>query len=158
MELEACGAARSPQASPGVIETGVSWDGPEADHFLSGCSQGGPAPLERVAVRDLWEVCFEGRGWELPQHVLLLLIWPAMIDLLAGRNEKGQLGHGDTKRVEAPRLIEALSHEAIVLAACGRNHTLALTGKKAALSVLTEAQRLQRWFVWKRVPQPVSAR
>ncbi|XP_021016916.1 protein RCC2 [Mus caroli] len=44
-----------------------------------------------------------------------------------GRNEKGQLGHGDTKRVEAPRLIEALSHEAIVLAACGRNHTLALT-------------------------------
>ncbi|KAK1340438.1 hypothetical protein QTO34_019008 [Cnephaeus nilssonii] len=44
-----------------------------------------------------------------------------------GRNEKGQLGHGDTKRVEAPRLIEGLSHEAIVSAACGRNHTLALT-------------------------------
>uniref|UniRef100_A0A8C6A557 Regulator of chromosome condensation 2 n=1 Tax=Marmota marmota marmota TaxID=9994 RepID=A0A8C6A557_MARMA len=44
-----------------------------------------------------------------------------------GRNEKGQLGHGDTKRVEAPRLIESLSHEAIVSAACGRNHTLALT-------------------------------
>uniref|UniRef100_A0A8C3CMM8 Regulator of chromosome condensation 2 n=1 Tax=Cairina moschata TaxID=8855 RepID=A0A8C3CMM8_CAIMO len=44
-----------------------------------------------------------------------------------GRNEKGQLGHGDTKRVEAPRLIEVLGNEAIVLAACGRNHTLALT-------------------------------
>nr|XP_039329695.1 protein RCC2 isoform X1 [Saimiri boliviensis boliviensis] len=44
-----------------------------------------------------------------------------------GRNEKGQLGHGDTKRVEAPRLIEGLSHEVIVSAACGRNHTLALT-------------------------------
>uniref|UniRef100_A0A674H1X5 Regulator of chromosome condensation 2 n=1 Tax=Taeniopygia guttata TaxID=59729 RepID=A0A674H1X5_TAEGU len=44
-----------------------------------------------------------------------------------GRNEKGQLGHGDTKRVEAPRPIEALSSEAIVAAACGRNHTLALT-------------------------------
>ncbi|XP_036204995.1 protein RCC2 isoform X2 [Myotis myotis] len=44
-----------------------------------------------------------------------------------GRNEKGQLGHGDTKRVEAPRLIEGLSHETIVSAACGRNHTLALT-------------------------------
>ncbi|EQB78618.1 protein RCC2 [Camelus ferus] len=43
------------------------------------------------------------------------------------RNEKGQLGHGDTKRVEAPRLIEGLSHEVIVSAACGRNHTLALT-------------------------------
>ncbi|XP_005528303.1 PREDICTED: protein RCC2 [Pseudopodoces humilis] len=45
-----------------------------------------------------------------------------------GRNEKGQLGHGDTKRVEAPRPIEALGSEAIVAAACGRNHTLALTG------------------------------
>ncbi|XP_068771683.1 protein RCC2 [Struthio camelus] len=44
-----------------------------------------------------------------------------------GRNEKGQLGHGDTTRVEAPKLIEALAGEAIVLAACGRNHTLALT-------------------------------
>ncbi|NWT77150.1 RCC2 protein, partial [Prunella himalayana] len=44
-----------------------------------------------------------------------------------GRNEKGQLGHGDTKRVEAPRPIEALGSEAIVAAACGRNHTLALT-------------------------------
>uniref|UniRef100_A0A667H7F8 Regulator of chromosome condensation 2 n=1 Tax=Lynx canadensis TaxID=61383 RepID=A0A667H7F8_LYNCA len=44
-----------------------------------------------------------------------------------GRNEKGQLGHGDTKRVEAPKLIEGLSHEVIVSAACGRNHTLALT-------------------------------
>uniref|UniRef100_A0A2K6FEP6 Protein RCC2 n=1 Tax=Propithecus coquereli TaxID=379532 RepID=A0A2K6FEP6_PROCO len=44
-----------------------------------------------------------------------------------GRNEKGQLRHSDTKRVEAPRLIEGLSHEVIVSAACGRNHTLALT-------------------------------
>uniref|UniRef100_A0A8C3UYU2 Regulator of chromosome condensation 2 n=1 Tax=Catharus ustulatus TaxID=91951 RepID=A0A8C3UYU2_CATUS len=44
-----------------------------------------------------------------------------------GRNEKGQLGHGDTKRVEAPRPIEALAGESIVAAACGRNHTLALT-------------------------------
>ncbi|NWV21594.1 RCC2 protein, partial [Origma solitaria] len=44
-----------------------------------------------------------------------------------GRNEKGQLGHGDTKRVEAPKLIEVLGSEAIVAAACGRNHTLALT-------------------------------
>ncbi|NWJ01840.1 RCC2 protein, partial [Crypturellus undulatus] len=48
-----------------------------------------------------------------------------------GRNEKGQLGHGDTKRVEAPRPIEVLGGEAIVLAACGRNHTLALTGRSA---------------------------
>ncbi|ETE57289.1 Protein RCC2, partial [Ophiophagus hannah] len=44
-----------------------------------------------------------------------------------GRNDKGQLGHGDTKRVDAPKPIEVLSSETVVLAACGRNHTLALT-------------------------------
>ncbi|XP_034874910.1 protein RCC2 [Mirounga leonina] len=51
-----------------------------------------------------------------------------------GRNEKGQLGHGDTKRVEAPKLIEGLSHEVIVSAACGRNHTLALTETGSVLA------------------------
>ncbi|XP_043917756.1 protein RCC2 [Protopterus annectens] len=44
-----------------------------------------------------------------------------------GRNDKGQLGHGDTKRVEAPKPIDVLESEVVVLAACGRNHTLALT-------------------------------
>ncbi|XP_053256958.1 protein RCC2 isoform X3 [Podarcis raffonei] len=44
-----------------------------------------------------------------------------------GRNDKGQLGHGDTKRVDAPKAIEVLSSETVVSAACGRNHTLALT-------------------------------
>lgn len=47
----------------------------------------------------------------------------------AGRNDKGQLGHGDTKRLEAPKIIEALADQVIVAAACGRNHTLALTGR-----------------------------
>lgn len=47
----------------------------------------------------------------------------------SGRNDKGQLGHGDTKRLEAPKLIEALADHVIVAAACGRNHTLALTGR-----------------------------
>lgn len=47
----------------------------------------------------------------------------------SGRNDKGQLGHGDTKRLEAPKLIEGLADHVIVAAACGRNHTLALTGR-----------------------------
>lgn len=51
---------------------------------------------------------------------------------VSGRNEKGQLGHGDTKRLEAPKLIEALADEVVVAAACGRNHTLALTGRSSA--------------------------
>ncbi|KAM8927073.1 protein RCC2 [Pelodytes ibericus] len=43
-----------------------------------------------------------------------------------GRNEKGQLGHGDLKRVDAPKLIDSLKGEVFVYAACGRSHTLAL--------------------------------
>lgn len=51
-----------------------------------------------------------------------------------GRNEKGQLGHGDTKRIEAPKLVEALGDQVVVGAACGRNHTLALTEGGTAYS------------------------
>uniref|UniRef100_A0A8B9JA07 Regulator of chromosome condensation 2 n=1 Tax=Astyanax mexicanus TaxID=7994 RepID=A0A8B9JA07_ASTMX len=51
-----------------------------------------------------------------------------------GRNEKGQLGHGDTKRLDAPKLVEGLGDEVIVAAACGRNHTLALTEKGTLFS------------------------
>jgi alpha-tubulin suppressor-like RCC1 family protein len=46
-----------------------------------------------------------------------------------GRNEKGQLGVGDTKRRDVPTVIEALREHNIVGAACGKNHTLILTGK-----------------------------
>lgn len=56
---------------------------------------------------------------------------------LAGRNEKGQLGHGDNKRLEAPKLIETLADSVIVSAACGRNHTLALTGLLRVYLVFT---------------------
>ncbi|XP_071451765.1 protein RCC2 homolog [Hetaerina americana] len=44
-----------------------------------------------------------------------------------GRNEKGQLGHGDAIRRDTPEEIVALKDEVIVNAACGRNHTLLLT-------------------------------
>uniref|UniRef100_A0A8C4QH69 Regulator of chromosome condensation 2 n=1 Tax=Eptatretus burgeri TaxID=7764 RepID=A0A8C4QH69_EPTBU len=44
-----------------------------------------------------------------------------------GRGDKGQLGHGDAKRVDIPRAIETLKGTNIVLAACGRSQTLCLT-------------------------------
>ena len=47
-----------------------------------------------------------------------------------GRNEKSQLGHGDSKRRDEPTLVESLSHVKIVDAACGKNHTVFLTGLK----------------------------
>ncbi|KAG7269523.1 hypothetical protein CRUP_025247 [Coryphaenoides rupestris] len=47
---------------------------------------------------------------------------------------RGQLGHGDTKASGAPKLIETLADAVIVSAACGRNHTLALTDEGTAYS------------------------
>ena len=50
------------------------------------------------------------------------------IFFFTGRNEKGQLGLGNTTRKDVPTVVEALSEFNIVEAACGRNHTLFLTG------------------------------
>lgn len=44
-----------------------------------------------------------------------------------GRNECGQLGHGDRSRYDTPKPIHALEKTMIVNAATGRNHTLCLT-------------------------------
>ncbi|KFM78642.1 Protein RCC2-like protein, partial [Stegodyphus mimosarum] len=44
-----------------------------------------------------------------------------------GRNDKGQLGHCDTKRRDIPTVVETLKDHHIVAAACGRGHTLFLS-------------------------------
>lgn len=41
-----------------------------------------------------------------------------------GRNDKGQLGHGDLVRRDDPLVVEALKNETVISAACGRSHTL----------------------------------
>ena len=51
------------------------------------------------------------------------------INMFAGRNDKGQLGLGHCERTDPPTVVESLSDFNIVDAACGRNHTLFLTGK-----------------------------
>ena len=45
-----------------------------------------------------------------------------------GRNEKGQLGVGDTKDRKCPTLIKEISGHKIVRVATGKNHSLFLTG------------------------------
>ena len=53
--------------------------------------------------------------------------------ILPGRNDKGQLGLGNCERTDPPTVVDSLSEFNIVEAACGRNHTLFLTGKTQAL-------------------------
>ncbi|KAK8944779.1 Ultraviolet-B receptor UVR8 [Platanthera zijinensis] len=44
-----------------------------------------------------------------------------------GRNEKGQLGHGDTRQRSLPSIVQGLSKHRIVNAATGKNHTVVIT-------------------------------
>ncbi|CAI0435823.1 unnamed protein product [Linum tenue] len=44
-----------------------------------------------------------------------------------GRNEKGQLGHGDTVQRDRPTVVSELSKYKIVRAGAGRNHTVVVT-------------------------------
>lgn len=48
--------------------------------------------------------------------------------IFIGRNQNGQLGNGDTVTKDNPVAISALSEMNVIGAACGRNHTLFLTG------------------------------
>lgn len=48
--------------------------------------------------------------------------------LIAGRNEKGQLGLGHLNRMDKPTLVDCLAGCNVIAASCGRNHTLFLTG------------------------------
>ncbi|XP_043603285.1 protein RCC2 homolog [Bombus pyrosoma] len=49
--------------------------------------------------------------------------------LAFGRNDKGQLGVGDTKRRDEPTEVTALKGHTVIGASCGRNHTLFLTSR-----------------------------
>lgn len=62
-------------------------------------------------------------------YILLLPLSLCFFSIKSGRNEKGQLGVGDLVRRDVPTQVEALKSINIVAAACGRNHTLFLTGE-----------------------------
>ncbi|XP_047328167.1 protein RCC2 homolog [Impatiens glandulifera] len=51
-----------------------------------------------------------------------------------GRNEKGQLGHGDTIQRDRPTIVSELSKHKIVGAAAGRSHTLVVTNEGLTLA------------------------
>ena len=68
-----------------------------------------------------------------------------------GRNESGELGHGDTQRLDVPKVVESLKHKVVVKAACGRQHTLVLTqqGQVYAFGENLHGQLGLGWFQFK---------
>jgi len=61
------------------------------------------------------------------------------VQCCVGRNENAQLGQGDTARRDVPTLIDGLTGLNIVRVACGKAHTLFLTGMLSALCRLAIA-------------------
>ncbi|CAN1323196.1 Protein RCC2 [Linum perenne] len=51
-----------------------------------------------------------------------------------GRNEKGQLGHGDTIQRDRPTVVSELSKYKIIKAGGGKNHTVVVTGEGESLA------------------------
>jgi alpha-tubulin suppressor-like RCC1 family protein len=47
--------------------------------------------------------------------------------LTFGNGMYGQLGHGNTEKQSAPKLVTALQGQAVYLLACGNFHTIAVT-------------------------------
>lgn len=51
-----------------------------------------------------------------------------------GRNEKGQLGTGDTENRNVPVMLDSIKDLTVVAAAVGRNHSLFLTDRGSVFS------------------------
>ncbi len=65
-------------------------------------------------------------------HTSVVSLCAYSVDVfIAGRNDSGQLGQGDKDRRDVPTLIETLQDLNIVDAACGRSHTLLLSGRNS---------------------------
>ena len=82
-------------------------------------------PPKRKSLALFIQVEFVSSG---PCSVHLFAITETGAVYAWGRNEKGQLGLGDTKDRKCPTLVEALSGYRIVKVATGKSHSLFLTG------------------------------
>ena len=65
-------------------------------------------------------------------HVWMYIMYSTLCinQCILGRNEAGQLGHGNVTRVDNPTEVSALDGLNIINVAIGKQHTLFVTGKK----------------------------
>lgn len=90
------------------------------------------------AARSLWgphKVCLDGSDKPLRVRGVFsgcnachsVIVTDEGVAMTFGRNDKGQLGLGDTETRITPVVVEALKGIDVVAAACGRSHTLFLS-------------------------------
>ncbi|ESO99540.1 hypothetical protein LOTGIDRAFT_213485 [Lottia gigantea] len=118
-----------------LICGGTNWDLLGRSKVPAGMkNKGGPNLLGPHRVKDLMGIKIRTVAAG-PTSCHCAIITDEGKVLTWGRNEKGQLGHGDTNRRDTPTKVDALEQFNIVDVACGRNHTLFLTEKGQVYSV-----------------------
>ena len=98
----------------------------------------------------MWEEAFQAQAFSLILCIYTKVVLRGVIHfvpLFLGRNNFGQLGHGDKERRDVPTLIESLDGINIIDAACGRNHSLVLSGKvnTVIIQIYNEDNYFQHW-------------
>uniref|UniRef100_A0A0V0GAN5 Alpha-tubulin suppressor n=1 Tax=Triatoma dimidiata TaxID=72491 RepID=A0A0V0GAN5_TRIDM len=77
-------------------------------------------PLDHVRIRAVASGCSAAHSVIITEDYKVYTL---------GRNEKGQLGTGDTEMRSQPYFLESMKDMNVVNASCGRNHTLLLTDR-----------------------------
>lgn len=88
---------------------------------VSGC-----VAAHSVLVNEEGKALTFGKYYSIVTHTIIITTW---YYACLGRNQCGQLGVGDTTTRDNPIPVAGLDEMNIIGAACGRNHTLFLTGK-----------------------------
>ncbi|KAJ7393514.1 Protein rcc2 [Desmophyllum pertusum] len=112
-----------------LISGGTNWDlvgRKEAPKYAA--NAGGPNLWEPHSISSLSNIRVQlvASG---PSACHSIIICEDGTVMSFGRNDNGQLGHGDMVRCDKPKIIDSLKHYTIVQASCGKAHTLVLTAE-----------------------------
>ncbi|CAG0915961.1 unnamed protein product [Notodromas monacha] len=125
----------APTESGAVLICGqTNWDMTGRSSLPKGAKAGGGrciynfhrfSPFKGLKVRSVISGCMAVHNMIITEEGKLFTF---------GRNEKGQLGTGDTERRDAPTLVEELKDFTFVSGSCGKNHSLVLTDRGTVFS------------------------
>lgn len=112
-----------------LICGGTNWDMVGRKEVpKSGVNTGGPNLWEPHSISSLTSIRVQHVA-SGPSSCHSIIICEGGTAMSFGRNDKGQLGHGDTVRCDKPKVIESLKTQTIVQASCGKAHSLLLTAE-----------------------------
>lgn len=110
-----------------LICGGTNWDMVGRKEVpKSGANAGGPNLWEPHSISSLSSIRVQHVA-SGPSACHSIIICEGGTVMSFGRNDKGQLGHGNTIRCDKPKVIESLKTYTFMQASCGKAHTLLLS-------------------------------